>query len=116
MARLESGMAVQATGSERYSAPAGTRTSGDPEKSIARSDVGSIAGASSAIGRAMWTDVKWSGAVPKALERRMRSVLPPMERWTIWRTVASRRSSGGMEFWGSGIWTAVAHEPVQTGC
>ena len=43
----------------------------------------------------------------------MRSVEPPTERCTIWRSVASLRSAGGMEFCGSGVCCEAAQEPIQ---
>ena len=95
MARFESGAAAKAMGSETKSAPAGMMTSGDPAKVRARSVVGSMAEVSGASGRAMCAEVKCRGSVPKALERCTRSVVPPAERWTIWRRVASVRSCGG---------------------
>jgi len=60
-------------------------------------------------GRAMCTEVKCSGSVPKALERWTRRVAPPRERWTIWRRVASSRSAAGRAFCGSGICCEAAH-------
>ena len=51
------------------SAPAGTVTSLLPEKLSALSLAGSIFAAPAETGRAIWTEVKCSGAVPKAFDR-----------------------------------------------
>ena len=64
---------------------------------------GSIAEDALETGRAMWTEVKCSGWVPKALPQCTRSAGPPSDKWKICRTVASRMSSAGRAFCGSGI-------------
>ena len=37
------------------------------------------------------------------MERWTRRYVPPVDRWTIWRRVASLKSAGGKAFCGSGI-------------
>src|SRR5579883_97051 len=63
-------------------------------------------------GRAMETEINVRGALPKAFDRCTRSALPPMGRWTIWRSVAFSRSFGARAFCGSGICCEQAHEPT----
>src|SRR6185437_12924848 len=114
MARFESGATGYWIESEMYSAPAGMVTSLLPENVSARSDAGSICGEAAERGRAICTDVKCSGACPKALERCTRSVVPPTERWTICRMVASIMSEGASAFCGSGVCCDAAQLPTQT--
>jgi hypothetical protein len=64
----------------------------------------------------MWRAVMWRGSVPKALERWMRRAVPPAERWTIWRRVASVRVVEGRVFWGSGICWAEVQVAIQVDC
>ena len=99
----ESGATGNSSGSERNSAPGGTVISAAPANVSGRSLVGSMAGDEGESGRATCTDVKCSGSVPKAFERCTRRAGPPTDKWKICRTVASRRSSGGKAFCGSGI-------------
>ena len=115
-AKSESGATENAMGSEMYSAPAGTVTSGMPEKVRTRSLSGTILAEAVETGRAMCTEVKCNGAVPKRFDRCTRSSVPPMDKRTIWRRVASFRSSGAREFRGSGSCCEAAHEPTQWDC
>ena len=66
-----------------------------------------------AVGRAMWTEVRWRGRVPKALERWTRRMEPGAETCTVSRRVASVRSAEGRAFWVSGICWEVDQVPVQ---
>src|SRR6516162_5759131 len=115
MARLDCGAAAKAMGSEIYSAPAGIVTLGSFENVSARSVPASIWGEDAEAGRAMCTDVRWRGAVPNAFEMCTRTTLPPIERCTIWRRVASRRSPGSSELPASGTCSDAAHDPTQFG-
>ena len=111
-----SGMAsAMASGSEIISAPGGMVTSVLPANLSARSVAGSMAAAAGESGRAMCTDVKCSASVPKALETCTRRAAPPSDRWKIWRTVASCRSSRGRALSGSGICCDVPNWPPTTG-
>ena len=80
IARSDNGAAEKTTGSERYSAPAGTIISGLPEKVSALSVAGTICAEAVETGRAMWTEVKCSGAVPKRLDMWTRNSVPPIDR------------------------------------
>jgi len=115
MARLDPGAAVKLMGSETYSAPAGIVTLGSFEKVTTRSVETAIWGDDAEMGRAICTEVKCSGAVPNASERCTRRSLPPIDRCTIWRRVASRRSLARSELRASGICSAAAHDPTQFG-
>src|SRR5689334_25017588 len=56
------------------------------------------------------TAMTCNGAVPKAFDMRTRMVGPPTERRTTWRSVASRRLSGGSALRGSGSCCDVDHD------
>src|SRR5487761_1368678 len=110
--RSESAASGYAMGSEMYSASGGMITSGHPLKSNAWSEAGSIALEPDAVGRAMWTEVRWSAWVPNAFDRCTRIIEPPRDTCTVSRRVASVRSADGNAFRGSGICCDAAQVPT----
>ena len=78
---------------------------------------GTIFAEADETGRAMWIALKCSGSLPKRFEMRTRSCVPPSDRCTIWRSVASRRSSAATsEFWGSASCCDAVQEASQCVC
>src|SRR6202044_857407 len=65
--------------------------------------------------RATCTAVKCSGCVPNAFDTRTRSCVPPTERCTTCRNVASRISSESNKFAVSGTCCEAAQDPTQCG-
>src|SRR5581483_6853342 len=95
-----------------YSACGGIVTSREPENFRAVSLPATILLEFGATGRAISTAVKCSGVLPKRFERRTRTSLPPSDKCRIWRSVASRRSSGLSALYGSTSCCDAAHEPT----
>src|SRR5579863_3538747 len=113
---LDNGATGTSSGSETYSAPGGIVTSGLPLKVRAWSVPGSIAAPEGESGWATCTDVKCSATVPNAFDKCTRIAEPPSDKWTICRSVASRMSSGGSEFCGSGICCEVPQLSTHVPC
>src|SRR6266550_8228236 len=87
-------------------------TSGKPENVRALSLPGRVLQVLGDSDLAMCTAVRCSGIIPKRLERRRRIALPPRDRCTICRSVASRRSSGLSALLGSTSCCDADHDPT----
>src|SRR5437773_3059965 len=74
-------------------APGGMRTEPAPANVSPRSLATSIT--SPPRERAMWADVTASGLPPNVFAKRTRSVRPPTEMWTTWRSVLPASPGGG---------------------